>query len=96
MTGWFGLMLAISITYNSICIIVKNKTPILKFRIGVFCSNPLRVRRRNYNFYANACLKSSIKSAASSIPTLNRTKSSVIPISFLLSSGMEACVINAG
>ena len=49
-----------------------------------------------FYFYLNACSISASKSAISSTPTLSLTKSSVIPTSSRLSSGMDAWVINAG
>lgn len=46
--------------------------------------------------YEKALSRSAIRSSASSIPTLKRTRSSVIPNSARFSAGMEAWVIKAG
>ncbi len=47
-------------------------------------------------FYPIAIFKSSIRSSASSIPTLRRINESDRPFLILSSLGIEACVIDAG
>ncbi len=49
-----------------------------------------------FTYYPIACFKSSIKSSASSIPTLNRMRESVKPFFKRSSRGIDAWVIVAG
>src|ERR1700733_9627939 len=47
-------------------------------------------------YYAKACFKSSIKSSASSMPTLKRINESTTPVFSRSSLGIDACVMLAG